>query len=157
MTRIHIVRYYLHLPASVWRAVTDPELVARWTVTGQGGRLVGFAPTVGTRFQLVAKPVPGWRGIVDCEVIEVEEPRLLRYTWRGDEKDKPTIVTYRIAPLPDGTRFTFEHTGFTGLGGFFMAKLLGAVRKKMLTVGLPAVLDSMAAGAQGAALPDAPY
>ena len=42
-----------------------------------------------------------------------------------------------------GARFTFEHTGFTGLGGFFMAKLLGRVRTKMLTVGLAAVLDDL--------------
>jgi uncharacterized protein YndB with AHSA1/START domain len=156
MTKIEIVRDYPHPLARVWRAVTDPELVARWTVTGQGGRLVGFAPTVGTRFQLVAKPVPGWRGIVDCEVLEVEEPRILRYTWQGGEHEKPTIVTYRIDPRPGGSRFTFEHTGFTGMGGFFMAKLLGGVRKKMLTVGLPAVLDAVAKDDQLTALPDAP-
>ena len=42
-----------------------------------------------------------------------------------------------------GTRFTYDHTGFTGPGGFIMAKLLGSVRKKMLTIGLPAVLDDL--------------
>jgi uncharacterized protein YndB with AHSA1/START domain len=150
MTEIRIVRDYPHPPAMVWRAVTDPELVARWTVTGQGGRPVGFAPIVGSKFQLVAKPVPGWRGIVDCEILEVDEPRLLRYTWQGEENGKPTIVTYRIEPRVDGTRFTFEHIGFTGVGGFLMAKLLGAVRGKMLKVGLPAVLDDLANGAPDA-------
>jgi hypothetical protein len=48
-----------------------------------------------------------------------------------------------IEPHDGGTRFTFEHTGFTGAGGFFLAKILGAVRRKMLTVGLPAVLDDL--------------
>ena len=137
----------------VWRAVTDPELVARWTVTGQGGRLVGFTPIVGSRFRLVAKPVPGWRGTVYCEVLEIDEPRLLRYSWRGEEDAKPTIVSYQILPSGDGTRFTFEHTGFSGAGGFFMAKLLGAVRGKMLKVGLPAVLDDLANRAPDA-MPD---
>jgi uncharacterized protein YndB with AHSA1/START domain len=150
MTEIRIVRDYPHPPAMVWRAVTEPELVARWTVTGQGGRPVGFTPIVGSRFQLVAKPVPGWRGIVDCEVLEVDEPHLLRYTWRGEENGKPTFVSYQIEPRIGGTRFTFEHTGFTGVGGFFMAKLLGAVRRKMLNVGLPAVLDDLAKGAPNA-------
>jgi len=42
-----------------------------------------------------------------------------------------------------GTRFTYEHTGFTGTGGFVMAKLLGRVPTKMLPVGLPAMLDDM--------------
>ena len=42
-------------------------------------------------------------------------------------------------------RFTYEHTGFTGVGGFVMAKLvLGPVRRKMLSVGLPAMLDDLA-------------
>jgi hypothetical protein len=54
-----------------------------------------------------------------------------------------TEVTYRLEPHAGGTRFTYEHTGFTGVGGVFMAKLLGRVRRKMLTVGLPAVLDDL--------------
>jgi uncharacterized protein YndB with AHSA1/START domain len=143
MSEIRIVRDYPHPPARVWRAVTDPELVARWTVTGRGGRPVGFVPEVGTKFQFVGKAVPGWRGIVAPHVLEVNEPKLLRYSWRGEENGRATIVTHRIEPQPDGTRFTFEHTGFTGVGGFFMAKILGAVRTKMLSVGLPAVLDDM--------------
>ena len=143
MTDIRIVRDYPHSPAKVWRAVTDPELIPLWTATGQGGRPVGFPTEVGTRFQFVAKPRPGWRGIVDCEVLEAREPFLLRYSWTGDENGETTDVTYRIEPHASGTRFTYEHTGFTGVGGFFLAKLLGSVRKKMLTVGLPAVLDDL--------------
>ena len=144
MSQIRIVRGYPHPPAPVWRALTDPELVARWTATGRSGRPVGFIPKVGTKFQFIGKPVPGWRGVVDCEVLEVNEPRLLRYTWQGEENGPATIVTYRIEPQAEGTRFTFEHTCFTGVGGFLMAKILGAVRTKMLSVGLPAVLDDMA-------------
>jgi len=67
----------------------------------------------------VARPRPGWRGIVDCEVLEVREPSLLRFS------------------------FTYEHTGFTGAGGFLLAQLLGSVRRKMLTIGLPAVLQDL--------------
>jgi len=143
MADIHIVRDYPHPPAKVWRAVTDPDLIPLWTATGQGARPVGFAPVAGTKFQFVAKPVPGWRGIVDCEVLEVREPSLLRFSWAGEEGGNPTYVTYHIELHDGGTRFTYDHTGFTGPGGFFMAKLLGSVRKKMLTAGLPAVLDNL--------------
>ena len=143
MSEIHIVRDYPQAPDKVWRAVTDPELIPRWTATGQGGRPVGFEPVVGNKFQFVAKPVPGWRGIVDCEVVEVRAESLLRYTWIGAEGDAPTYVTYHLEPHADGTRFTYEHTGFAGLGGFFMARLLGRVRTRMLTVGLPAVLADL--------------
>ena len=52
---------------------------------------MGFSPVVGTRFKYVAKPMPGWSGIVECEVLEVREPFLLRYTWLGGEKDDVTL------------------------------------------------------------------
>ncbi len=116
MSEIHIVRDYSHPPAKVWRAVTDPALVPLWTVTGAGGRLEGFAPVVGTKFRLLAKPKPGWSGVVDCEVLEVNEPSLLRYSWTGDEGGDVTEVVYRLEPHAGGTRFTYDHTGFTGVG-----------------------------------------
>ncbi|GAB3984403.1 SRPBCC domain-containing protein [Actinoallomurus acanthiterrae] len=140
---IHIVRDYPHPPAKVWRAVTDPELIPRWTATGAGARPEGFLPVVGNRFRFVAKPKPGWSGVVDCEVLEVEEPALLRYSWRDEAGGEVTEVAYRLEPLADGTRFTYDHTGFTGIGGALMAAVLGRVRRKMLSVGLSAVLDDL--------------
>ncbi len=144
MSDIRIVCEYPHPPAKVWRAVTDPALVPLWTASGRGGRPEGFSPVVGTHFTFVARPLPGWRGVVDCEVLEAREPSVLRYSWVGDENGDATDVAYRIEPHPGGTRFTYEHTGFAGIGGFFMARLvLGPVRNKMLTVGLPAVLNDL--------------
>jgi uncharacterized protein YndB with AHSA1/START domain len=144
MSDIHIVNDYPHSPAKVWRALTDPELIPLWTSQGLGGRPEGFSTAVGTRFKFVAKPQPGWRGIVECEVLETHEPSLLRYSWQGDEKGDVTQVTYRLEPHGGGTRFTFDHTGFTGIGGFLVAKLaLGPVRQKMLGVGLRAVLNEL--------------
>jgi uncharacterized protein YndB with AHSA1/START domain len=136
MSDIRIVRHYPHPPAKVWRALTDPALVALWMM-----RPEGFAPVVGTRFRLVAKPQPGWRGFVECEVLEAREAALLRYAWIGDDNGKSTFVTYSLEPTDGGTRLTFEHTGFTGVGGFVLAKLmLGPGWKKMLSSRLPAVL-----------------
>jgi uncharacterized protein YndB with AHSA1/START domain len=141
MSEFRITRDFPHPIERVWRVLTDPALVPRWTSTGQGGRPEGFAPVAGTRFRFIAKPVAGWRGIVDCEVLEVDAPRLLRYSWTGDEGAASTFVAYRLLPTPHGTRFTWEHTGFTGVGGFFMCRLLRSVRAKMLTVAFPTVLD----------------
>jgi uncharacterized protein YndB with AHSA1/START domain len=143
MSSIRIVRDYPHSPAKVWRAVTDPALIPLWTATGAGGRPVGFATVVGTKFQLIAKPKPGWNGVVDCEVLEVDAPSLLRWSWTDSSGGDVTQVVYRIEPHADGTRFTYEHTGFTGVGGLFMAQLLGHVRRKMLSQGLPTVLDDL--------------
>ena len=76
-------------------------------------------------------------------MLEADEPSLLRYSWTGGDGGDVTEVVYRLEPHAGGTRFTYNHTGFTGPGGFFMAKLLGNVRQKMLSVGLPAVLDDL--------------
>jgi uncharacterized protein YndB with AHSA1/START domain len=149
---IRIVRDYPHSPAKVWRAVTDPALIPLWTATGAGGRPEGFAATAGTKFRFVAKPRPGWSGVVDCEVLEASAPSLLRYSWAGDGGGDVTEVAYRLEPRDGGTRFTYTHTGFTGVGGAFMAQLLGHVRRKMLTAGLPAVLDDL--DEDGALRPD---
>ena len=143
MAEIRIVRDYPQPPQTVWRALTDPTLIPRWTTTGAGGRPEGFATTVGAKFRYVAKPRLGWSGIVECEVLESDEPWLLRYSWADPGGGEVTEVAYRLDPREDGTRFTYEHTGFTGVGGLFMATLLGRVRTKMLTTGLPAVLNDM--------------
>jgi uncharacterized protein YndB with AHSA1/START domain len=143
VSEIRIIRDYAYPVTRVWRALTDSDLVPLWTATGAGGRPEGFVPVPGTRFRFVAKPKPGWNGIVNCEVIEAREPTLLRYTWTDDAGGDTTVVTYSLEPAGDGTRFTYEHTGFTGIGGLFMAQMLGRIRRKMLTVGLPAVLADM--------------
>jgi len=88
-----------------------PALVPLWTaIPGAGGRPDGFTPTVGTKFRLRRpRPKPGWRGVVDCEVLEVTEPSLLRYSL-----DRPTVEGRRCdrqVALParahaGGTRFT---------------------------------------------------
>jgi len=139
MSIVHIVRDYSHPPAKVWRALTDPALIALWMM-----RPEGFEAVVGRRFKLVAKPQPGWRGFVECEVLEVREPSVLRYSWVGDESRPPMEVTYRLEPTGAGTRLTFEHTGFVGIGGFLLAQLmLGPGWKKMLGKRVPAVLADM--------------
>lgn len=151
MSAIRIVEHYPQQPATVWRALTDPELIPRWTATGAGGRPVGFSTEVGTEFQFVAKPKPGWDGIVNCVVLEAAEPTLLRFSWTDNGGGDVTEVVYRLTADEaageggtTGTTLVYEHTGFTGPGGFFMARLLGRVRRRMLRVGLPPVLADIA-------------
>jgi hypothetical protein len=99
----------------------------------------------------VGKPVPGWSGIVECEVLAVEPPVMLQHTWQGDQQD-PSLVTWRIEPLGPGAgpgagpgwRLTYDHTGLRGVDGFIMATfVLGPIRRRMLTTGLPPVLDAI--------------
>lgn len=138
-TEIRLVREYPHPRAKVWRAITDPAIMALWLM-----RPEGFVPVVGTRFRLVAKPQPGWRGYVDCEVLEVREQQVLRYAWNGDPKRPAMEVSYTLEDVPGGTRLTFLHTGFKGFGGFLLARLMmGPGWKKMFGTTIPAVLADL--------------
>ena len=137
MTEIHLVRDYPHAPTEVWAALTEPELMAKWMIAAEPK---GFFPIVGTRFEFVGPPRPGWNGVVKCEVTEVKAPELLRYSWLVDD-GAPMQVSYRVEPHDGGTRFTFDHTGFVGIGGFLLAKLfITGVRKRMFDDRLPALL-----------------
>jgi uncharacterized protein YndB with AHSA1/START domain len=139
MTAVRIIRDYPHSPSKVWRALTDPALIALWAM-----RPEGFEPAIGNKFKLVAKPQPGWRGWVECEVLEARENTVLRYSWKGDDDGDTTIVTYTLAPHDGGTRLVFEHTGFRGFGGFMLAKfMLGPGWKKMITSAIPRVLGDL--------------
>jgi len=119
VTDIRIVRDYPHSPAKVWRALTDPALMALW-----GMRPEGFSAEVGTRFRLVGEPNPHWRGWVECEVLEVVVRRRLRLSWDGGGEVESTYVTYSLAPHEGGTRLEFEHAGFSSASGVVLAKTL---------------------------------
>ncbi|MEU5264617.1 SRPBCC domain-containing protein [Amycolatopsis sp. NPDC021455] len=104
-------------PAQVWQALTDADALADWLMP-----VDGFAPVVGRAFTLRAKPMPGWDGVVHCEVTEVDEPHTLAYTWRGSRMRTTTTVTWTLAEADGGhTRLRLAHQGFTGLGGAVLA------------------------------------
>jgi uncharacterized protein YndB with AHSA1/START domain len=51
-----------------WQALTDPQALAEWLMPVEG-----FAPVVGREFRLRARPMPGWDGVIDGKVLEVDE------------------------------------------------------------------------------------
>jgi uncharacterized protein YndB with AHSA1/START domain len=57
--------------------------------------------------------------VVECEVLEVEPLRLLRYSWNGGPKTADmygsrleSTVTWTLTPVVDGTHVRMEHAGF---------------------------------------------
>ena len=113
--------FYASTPDEVWRALTDPTALSEWLMPVEG-----FAPQVGQRFLFRAKPMPGWDGTVACEVLAVEPPRRLAYTWKGGGNAIPaTTVTWILEPTPDGTLVRLEHTGFTTLPGVLLSFVMG--------------------------------
>ena len=97
-----------HPPEKVWRALTQPHLIAEWLLQND------FNPVVGHQFRLRADPQPGWNGIVDCKVLVVEPNRALSYTWASGEANLAirTVVTLSLAPKGAGTLLRMEQTGF---------------------------------------------
>ena len=64
-----------HNPAKVWRALTEPELLARWLM------VTDMKLAVGQGFTFKSQPAPGWDGVVSCEMKEIEPQKKLQYSW----------------------------------------------------------------------------
>jgi uncharacterized protein YndB with AHSA1/START domain len=94
-----------HPPEMVWRALTDPSLLAEWLLPMVGPRLAA-----GAVFTLQAPPQPGWDGLVNCRVLEIERHRRLSYSWVVGEID--TVVTFSLEPTAAGTRLSLLQSGF---------------------------------------------
>lgn len=96
---------FQHTPDKVWRALTDPALLAEWLLP-----VVDLDLEPGATFSFKAPPQPGWDGTVSCRCLEVEEQRKLSYTWVVGDMD--TVVTFTLTPTEQGTRLSLLHTGF---------------------------------------------
>ena len=95
-----------HSPEKVWRALTDPELLAEWLLPA-----IGLELEPGAEFMFKTQPYPGWDGTVNCRFIEIEPQRKLSYTWTVPFLD--TVVTFSLAPSASGTRLSLVQSGFT--------------------------------------------
>lgn len=103
---VRVDEFLPHSPARVWKALTDPALLAKWLMPND------FRPEVGHRFTFWTDPRPGagFDGVISCEVLASEPERLLRYSWRGGPLD--TTVTWTLVAEGRGTRLFLEHDGF---------------------------------------------
>lgn len=101
-----IERDFAHPPEKLWRALTQPHLMEEWLMKND------FVPAVGHRFHLTGE----WGGVLDCEVLTVEEGRTLAYTW-DFANDNPafdlrSVVTFTLTPTATGTHLRVEQAGF---------------------------------------------
>jgi len=100
MSSIECDQFIARPPAAVWRALTEPELLASWWAPGD------IKPVVGHRFTM---DMGEW-GQQPCEVLEVEPERLLSYTFAEGVLD--TTITWRLEAEGSGTRLFLVHDGF---------------------------------------------
>jgi uncharacterized protein YndB with AHSA1/START domain len=141
MTRdLRFEQIYPYPPDRVWQAITDPEAISDWLMP------TDFAPRLGHKFQFRTKPQPGFNGIVDCEVIALDPPRRLSYTWKGGSID--TVVIFTLEPVPEGTKLILEHKGFRGPRAMMISLIMGSGWKGKILQRLRATLDGHASGVQ---------
>jgi uncharacterized protein YndB with AHSA1/START domain len=94
-----------HPPEKVWRALTEPDLLAEWLLP-----VIGFKLDAGAAFTFKTQPYPGWDGTVNCRMLEIEKHRKLRYTWTVPFLD--TVVSFTLTPTASGTRLSIVQAGF---------------------------------------------
>src|SRR4051794_32088818 len=114
LTTLKLDEYYPHPPAKVWRALTDPALLARWLMPGDFRLEVGHAFTM----QGVPMPMTDFSGVVEAEVVAFEIGKSLTLRWRDANRDSggnataDWTVTWTLEPEGPGTRLHLLHEGF---------------------------------------------
>lgn len=90
----------------VWNALIDSDTLTKWIWDNN------FKPIVGYKFQFRAEPSEWWDGIVNGEVLEVDELQKLSYTW--ESAGEITTVTWTLGKDAEGTiHLHLDQTGFS--------------------------------------------
>ena len=94
-----------HPPEKVWRALTEPALLTEWLLP-----VAELELEPGAAFTFKTQAYPGWDGIVNCRILEIDAHKKLSYTWGAAGMDN--IVTFTLTPTASGTRLSLVQSGF---------------------------------------------
>ena len=96
-----------HPPEKVWRALTEPALLSQWLLP-----VVHLDLEPGAEFTFKAQPQPGWDGVVNCRILEIEAHRTLRYAWVVGDNWLDTTVTFTLTATASGSHLSIVQSGF---------------------------------------------
>lgn len=89
----------------VWEAITSVEKMREWYFN-----IPDFKPEVGFEFEFTAgDKIKQYRHL--CRVTRVVAGSTIAYTWKYDEYEGESEVTWELFPEGDGTRLKLTHTG----------------------------------------------
>jgi len=138
--------YCAHPIGDVWTALTDPHALAEWLMPNN------FEPVVGQKFRFQVDPVKGFdSGLRECEVLAVEPPRRLVYSWLAVPANpkkpypKPITLTWTLTADSAGTHLVLELDGLEELNWFYHLSLHYGW-SRMLEKLLPKVLKNILGG-----------
>lgn len=96
---------YPHPPERVWHALTNRHALATWLMDNN------FEPCVGHQFQFWDRSLLELNIAIDCQVIALEAPKRLVYTWRHSWMKQHSLVTWTLEEIETGTRLQLYHSG----------------------------------------------
>ena len=99
--------FFPHPIEKVWAALNDRAALAVWLMEND------FEPIIGRRFSFHHQPVGGGRGLIECEVLVIEPPARMVWSWQSTATDPPGRVEINLKPVEGGTELTLAHTGET--------------------------------------------
>jgi uncharacterized protein YndB with AHSA1/START domain len=90
-------------PETVWRALTEPEILAEWLMPDGE--------------DMSARPGPAEPEKIECELLNAEPNRVLQYSWRETGSGRPavldSVVTFVLTATPaGGTHLRVVHGQF---------------------------------------------
>ncbi|CAM3420704.1 SRPBCC domain-containing protein [Paenibacillus lupini] len=100
----------------LWSALTDSSKLGKWVANIHTGEAMenNFKPEVGYHFQFRTQPSEYWDGIIDGEVLTVDAPNQISYTWNSGGMKH--TVTWTLQDLGDGKiNLHLEQTGFANV------------------------------------------
>ncbi|MGY3604337.1 MULTISPECIES: SRPBCC family protein [unclassified Bradyrhizobium] len=131
---IVVDQVFPHAPETIWKTLTNGELMSRWIMAP-----TGFEPVEGKHFTFRTKPAGAWDGTIHCQVLEVKRNERLTYAWKGGHEGNVgygsllnTVVTWTLSRVENGTRLRLVHSGFVLPRNDTAYKNMGEGWKKVL-------------------------
>jgi uncharacterized protein YndB with AHSA1/START domain len=95
--------FYPHPPERVWQALTDRRALSIWMMDND------FEACLGHQFQFQSCPLPGLKVTIYCQVLEVEAPKRLVYSWKEHPSDPASRAIWTLFPVEGGTQVRLQH------------------------------------------------
>lgn len=104
---IELTETYPHVLEKVWKALTDPDALAKWLMQND------FVPEQGADFTMWCEDGDGRTDKYICRLLEYELHKRMLWSWTldGDQDTGMTFVELIIEATESGTRLTIIHSG----------------------------------------------
>lgn len=105
--RVKLNVFYPYGIDKVWQALSDRRILSTWMMDND------FEPRLGHKFKFERESLPGIKTVINCEVVELNEPTRLAYTWQ-DGTNQSSLVVWTLTTVENGTQLQLKHlpTGY---------------------------------------------